>query len=184
MAGKPHLSSRNRLRTGFIFCRRMFSGVVLMYALASLLAGGSAHARWLFDGAVLTWAALLLMLPLAARCASGTAWSLRAGRFARGAEVIAFNIALTLVVAEFGLRALTLYSGQPLILSDAMESYRLTPGQDYGDGLRGNNLSYPGGDFDVPKRRRVFRIAAPGESSAVGPAVALACYYLTRLGER
>jgi hypothetical protein len=185
MAGKPHLISRNRLRTGLIFGRRLFGGVVLMYALVSVLAGGSAHARWLFDGAAVLWACTLLLLPLAVRWRSARPpWLVRGGRFVHGAEVIAFNLALTLFIAECALRMLAVCSGKSLILSDALESYRLTPGQDYGDGLRGNNLGYPGEDFAARKRAGVFRIAALGDSFAVGPAVAFKDDYLTRLGKR
>jgi hypothetical protein len=64
-----------------------------------------------------------------------------------------------------------------------MEGYRLSPGKDYGGGLRGNALGYPGPEFQREKRPGTCRIAALGDSVAIGPAVPFADNYLTRLDQ-
>jgi hypothetical protein len=97
------------------------------------------------------------------------------------AEIVVFNIALTLILTELSLRAFAAWAGSSLVLRDTLDAHRLTPGQDYGDGLRGNSLGYPGPDFQRARRPGVMRIAALGDSFAVGPAVAFADNYLTRL---
>jgi hypothetical protein len=89
------------------------------------------------------------------------------------------NLAVALVLAEIALHAIAAWSGNSPMLSQALDSYRLSPGRDYGAGLRGNNLGYPGPDFQRIKPPDVYRIAALGDSFAVGPAVAFADNYLT-----
>jgi hypothetical protein len=62
-----------------------------------------------------------------------------------------------------------------------MDAYRLAPGYAYGSGLRGNALGYPGRDFQLDKEPGRFRVAALGDSFAVGPAVPYADNYLNLL---
>ena len=50
-----------------------------------------------------------------------------------------------------------------------------------GAGLRGNGLGYSGHEFQQEKRPGVLRIAALGDSFALGPAVPFAANYLTLL---
>src|SRR5262249_38722881 len=47
--------------------------------------------------------------------------------------------------------------------------------------LRGNNLGYPGRDFEPQRQPGLLRIAALGDSFAVGPAVPFADNYLSLL---
>jgi hypothetical protein len=96
-------------------------------------------------------------------------------------ELVITNVALTLVLGELAMRTLGAATGSSLVLRAAVDGYRLTPGQDYGAGLRGNQLGYPGPDFQVAKRPGVRRIAALGDSFAVGTAVPFADNYLTLL---
>jgi hypothetical protein len=91
------------------------------------------------------------------------------------------NLAVTLVLAEVTLRFFSAWFGASLLISDALDAHRLLPGHDYGGGLRGNSLGYPGPEFEQAKRPGVFRIAALGDSFAVGPAVPFADNYLTLL---
>jgi hypothetical protein len=98
-------------------------------------------------------------------------------------EIVSFNVALTLVLGELSLQAFTALSRSSLIVSAALDAYRLQPGRDYGNGLRGNNLGFPGDDFTPEKRAGEFRIAAFGDSFAVGPAVPYEQNYL-RLVEK
>jgi len=97
---------------------------------------------------------------------------------------VAFNIALTLFLGEYGLRLYGSWSGRSLLVADTIDAYKLAPGHDYGGGLRGNNLGYPGKDFVIDKRQGVRRLAVLGDSFAVGPAVAYADNFVTLLESR
>jgi hypothetical protein len=66
-------------------------------------------------------------------------------------------------------------------VSPTLDAQRLRPGHDYGAGLRGNALGYPGHEFQRTRRPDVRRIAALGDSFAVGPAVPFADNYLNLL---
>jgi hypothetical protein len=96
-------------------------------------------------------------------------------------ELIAFNVALTLVLAELSLRAYADWRGVSTLVSHTMDAYRLLPGRDYGGGLRGNRLGYPGREFQIDKQPGRLRLAALGDSFAVGPAVPYADNYLNLL---
>jgi hypothetical protein len=76
-----------------------------------------------------------------------------------------------------------LQGGAPA-LDNALNSCRLVPGLDYGAGLRGNRFGYPGPDPEPTKRPDVLRIAALGDSFAVGPVVPFADNYVTLLEAR
>jgi hypothetical protein len=99
-------------------------------------------------------------------------------------ELLATNLVLTLILAELALRAYCAVAGTSLVVCDTLDAHRLVPGQDYGGGLLGNHLGYPGRDFQKATRPGVLRIAALGDSFAVGPAVAFADNYLTQLESR
>jgi hypothetical protein len=96
-------------------------------------------------------------------------------------EVVVTNLALTLVLAEGCLRALAACGHDSVLFSSSLDAYRLTPGRDYGAGLRGNSRGYPGPEVAPDKPPGVVRIAALGDSFAVGPAVPFADNYLTLL---
>src|SRR5437870_5541518 len=156
-----------RPRTAVVFIRRLFIGVVFIYALVSLTLGGTPTARWaLYAGAAL-WCGVSLAFMLLSSDGRTTKKSRWSGLF-RGLELVCVNIALTLVLGEGGLRLVGFCSGNSLILSDALDNYRLVPGRDYGHGLRGDSLGFPGEDFVREKRPGIFRIAALGDSFAVG----------------
>jgi hypothetical protein len=105
----------------------------------------------------------------------------RRGRLFVALELVSTNVALTLLLAEGCLQALAACGGPSLLLSNSLDAHRLTPGHDYGAGLRGNALGYPGPDAAPVKRPGLVRIVALGDSFAVGPAVPFAENYLTRL---
>jgi hypothetical protein len=83
-------------------------------------------------------------------------------------------------LAEGLLRAVASASGTLPIVSDALSAHRLEPGRDYGAGLRGNQLGYPESGNQAGAQP-LNRIAALGDSFAVGPAVPFAVNYLTLL---
>jgi hypothetical protein len=150
--------------------RHGFIGFIASYVLASATVGGSSAAWGAFAFLAAVW------------CLPG--WLLR-GRLAQtwsravaGYEWAGFNLALTAFLAEVSLRVFAACSGDSLLLSDSLEAYRLVPGRDYGHGLRGNALGYPGPDFQPERRPGVLRIAALGDSFAVGPAVPFADNFL------
>jgi hypothetical protein len=155
-----------------ILARRFLVGSTVIYAGTSLLLGGQSCARSVFHALAAGWAFGL---------AAGS-WRL-AARTSRGCqcsrlELLVTNVALSLLVAELALRAYGLAWGGSLLLGSTLQTCRLAPGHDYGHGLRGNQLGYPGPDFQVEKKPGVFRIAALGDSFAVGPAVPYADNYL------
>src|SRR5438309_2918097 len=92
-----------RLRSGLVFIRRLFVGVVLSYALISLTLGGMPAARWSFYAAVASWSGLSLVSMLS----SDHRKAMNKGRWSgsrRGLELVCVNLALTLVLAEGALR--------------------------------------------------------------------------------
>jgi hypothetical protein len=161
-----------------VFARRLLTGVVLAYALTSLVLGGQGCARTVFHVLTATWAAVL------AFCA----WRLARGAGRRPAglrrvELVLTNLALILLLGELTARACGLATGGSLLLRDTLDAHHLVPGRDYGHGLRGNRLGYPGPDFRPERRPGVRRIAALGDSFAIGPRVAFADNYLTLLAK-
>jgi hypothetical protein len=154
--------------------RNLFSGMLLAYVAASLALGGTPRARLAFMLLAGSWFCLLLLAPARLR---GADWILRL----RWLEVIGFNLALTVVLAETTLRIYGATLGVSWVVSDALDAYRLVPGQDYGGGLRGNRLGFPGPELRAEKAPGIFRIAALGDSFAVGPTVPFADNFLTRL---
>ena len=105
----------------------------------------------------------------------------QAPKWLRSCELLACNAALFLAIGEGSLRLLNAYSPRSLLLPRALDSFRLEPGREYGAGLRGNHLGYPGPDISIQKPSGVFRVAALGDSFAIGPAVSFEDNYLTRL---
>ena len=162
------------LKFFLIFVRRLGTLWVLSLAVTALLIGGMRHDLLVFR-IVLTVLAVVLAL---------TSWALSKRpqpRWLRSGELVLFNVALFLVLAEGSLRLLNAYSATSLLLPRTLDSFRLEPGRDYGAGLRGNRLGYPGADRAFQKPANVYRIAALGDSFAIGPAVAFEDNYLTRL---
>ena len=158
--------------------RRLIVGVVLAYTAVVLILGGTAAARPVFYAFATGWILLLAMVTYLFRRRTNSApppLSLRLP------ELVCTNFALTLLLAEGSLRAFAAWSGNPFLTSAPEDGYRLAAGQDYGAGLRGNRMGYPGGDFQHDKRPGVSRIAALGDSFAIGPAVPFADNYLTVL---
>jgi hypothetical protein len=95
--------------------------------------------------------------------------------------LLAANLVVTIVVAEVALQCLGAMGYCHALTEAGLDGFRLQPGIDYGAGLRGNQLGYPGPELPAKKRPDLFRIAAIGDSFAVGPAVPFADNYLTRL---
>jgi GDSL-like Lipase/Acylhydrolase family len=162
--------------------RRLLLAVTLAYLFASLVFGGTPAARIVF----LANSAGLggLILAGTRRSISGTRpeQSSRPRKLLAGFELLGVNVALTLVLGEITLRSFAACTGRSWLLQDSLDAYRLRPGHDYGLGLRGNALGFPGPEFERRKRPGVLRIAALGDSFAVGPAVAFEDNYLTLLG--
>jgi hypothetical protein len=152
------------------------AGIVLLYTAVVLTIGGTPAARPLFYGLSAGWIGWLSLYTW--RRLSSTRLPSTTSSFF---ELVGTNAAFMLFLGEAALRIFGAWSGNPLILSAAMDGYRLIPGQDYGAGLRGNRLGYPGREFQVEKASGVMRIAALGDSFAIGPAVPFADNYLTLL---
>jgi hypothetical protein len=160
------------------FFRRTFAGIVLIYVATSWLLGETTSARPVYYALAFLWTAFQLRWWW--RQSSG-------GSHARRpilVELVAFNLALTLFLAEYSLRLYGAWSGRSLLVADTIDTYKLVPGHDYGGGLRGNNFGYPGRDFQKEKRPGIRRLAVLGDSFAVGPAVPFADNFLTLLEGR
>jgi hypothetical protein len=169
------VSARERLILAVRFLRRLLVGTVLVYVVVSLTLGGTPSAPAAFRTLALLWLVVL------AACSFRREVRARPWRGLAVVELLATNVALTLLLAEGSLRALAACGGNTLLLSASLDAHRLVPGQDYGGGLRGNALGYPGPDLAPAKRPGAVRVAALGDSFAVGPAVPFAEDYLTLL---
>jgi hypothetical protein len=163
-------------------------GVVTAYVGVSLFLGGTTAAKPAFIGVTLAWILILMAGIMRSMtgptCAQVSEKTSSSGHRTSWLELVAFNVILTLVLAEVGFRAFALFAGSSVIISDSLDAHLLVPGHDYGDGLRGNRLGFPGADFRVEKRAGTIRIAALGDSFALGPAVPFADNYLTLLESR
>ncbi len=168
------MRTRERLTALFQLLRRLVVGVVLCYAVVALCLGGAACAPVVFRVLSLLW--LFVLVCCWRRPILGTP-----PKTVVVLELIATNLALTLLLAEACLRGLAASGASMLLLSSTLDAHRLRPGQDYGAGLRGNALGYPGPTIAPEKAPGSLRIAALGDSFAVGPAVPFAENYLTLL---
>jgi hypothetical protein len=187
------------------FFRRAFTGIVLIYVAISWLLGETPMARpvyyvlaglwttfqlgwyWHFDIQNSLFDIRRLFFSRKYRISNKEFRMSRGVHARRGVvlfELIAFNLALTLFLAEYSLRFYGSWSGRSPLVADTIDTYKLVPGHDYGGGLRGNNLGYPGKDFQKEKRAGIRRLAALGDSFAVGPAVPFADNFLTLLEGR
>jgi hypothetical protein len=166
------------------FLRRTFTGIVLIYVLTSWLLGETTSARPVYYALASVWIMLQLVgswMGQGRRLdASRRTWTKPAAVI----ELVGFNIALMLVLAESCLRLYGSWSGQSLLVADTIDGYKLVPGHDYGGGLCGNNFGYPGRDFQQKKRPGIRRVAVLGDSFAVGPAVPFADNFLTLLEDQ
>ena len=169
-----------RLKVVLPLCRRWFAAVTLSYVATSFTLGGLSAAK-----PVLGCLLVACTVPAVAcswvrfqSCLKDTTprshWLLRM-------EVIAFNVALSLVLAEIALRSFAILRGASPLINNSMSAYRLRAGGDYGNGLKGNSLGYPGPEFQHEKVPGRLRVAALGDSFAVGPAVPYADNYLKLL---
>jgi hypothetical protein len=152
---------------------RFLVGLVLLYALVSLTLGGTRAARPTFATAATTW--FLVLLP------ARTRHPLPRRPRLRNLERLLGLLALALVLLELSLRARAAGRGETPQIRSSLRANRLVPGHDYGAGLRGNRLGYPGTEFRRERRPGVRRIAALGNSFAVGPTVPFADNYLRLL---
>jgi GDSL-like Lipase/Acylhydrolase family len=179
---EPMLTARVDLVPLLIAGRRLLLAVTLAYVFASLVFGGTPAARVVF----LTSTAGLGVLILVGTCRSISSTRpeqrSRLRKLLALFELLGVNVALTLVLGEVTLRSFAACTGHSWLLQDSLDAYRLQPGRDYGFGLRGNALGFPGPEFERRKQQGLLRIAAVGDSFAVGPAVAFDDNYLTLLG--
>jgi hypothetical protein len=170
------------------FWRRLLLGVGVAYIGVSLTLGGNPEAKSVYLGLAISWAFFLILHYREVQTGRTLPRNPRSRRFRCNAlvlgrlESIAALILLAVGGAELCLRAYGAYSGSSLVVGNKLDAYRLLPGQDYGAGLRGNRLGYPGSDFQRAKKRNVPRIAALGNSFAIGYAVPYADNYITVLG--
>jgi hypothetical protein len=152
--------------------RRAAVGTVLLFAATALTLGGMVLARPTFFGLTFLWCAV--------QAFQKPGFLMKPG-FWRAVDIIATNLALIVVLGESMLRLSAAVGGSSPILSDALIAHRLVPGRDYSAGLRGNRLGYPGPDWTLTKQPGIRRIAALGDSFAVGPTVPFVSNYLTLL---
>lgn len=170
------------IRIACVTFRRAFTAIVLALVASSFLFGGSRAAKPVFLSLCVTLcAALLLQLFWQARHPVTATKRAKAARMVSTLELLGFNLALTLVLTEGLLRFLASDTTMALWSPNATDGFRLKPGHDYGDGLQGNSLGYPGREFERTKSPSTLRIAALGDSFAIGPAVPFSENYLTLL---
>lgn len=163
------------------YVRRLFTALTLSYVVVCLFLGGKQAARPAFQVSSLLWS--LLLAPWALQLfahAQRAGWHVRVlSRFG----IVGFNVSLALVLVEGSLAGFARLAGQSLVVSNSLDAYRLRPGHDYGFGLLGNDLGYPGPELTGRASPGTRRIAALGDSFAVGASVPFDANYLTRLGK-
>jgi lysophospholipase L1-like esterase len=144
------------------FWRWLLVGWVCIYALSVLTIGGSNSARAWFLVQAGLWCVLLVALFRWRRIPQTLHLWLRR------VDIVVTNLAVLLVLGEVSLRTFSAVSGDPLVLNEALDSWRLEPNRTYGGRLTTNSQGYPSREFQVEKRPGVRRIAALGDSFAVG----------------
>jgi lysophospholipase L1-like esterase len=147
--------------TSIRFWRRWGAGTVVLYVFVILTIGGTDVARWWFFALAACWLAFLAS-------PSGSCSAFTKSESKRGLEVAATNAVLALVLGELALRVYGAWTGHPLLLNERLDGFRLQPQRNYGDLLHTNSHGYPSREFVVEKRPGVRRIAALGDSFAVG----------------
>lgn len=170
------MSTTALLSFGLILLRRLFTVAVLCLAVASLVLGGGHFAWRFFEGSLSVGVILVGVSAFRFRGATkpgSASW--------RCLELVAFNLALFLAIGELGLRFAGSTGRISLLLPRSLDTFRLEPGRDYGEGLKGNRLGFPGPDRTLEKPSGTFRVAALGDSFAVGPAVPYRDNYLVCL---
>jgi lysophospholipase L1-like esterase len=190
-ARRPAVLSKTALQSFFLFCRRGFIGLVAAYVFSSFAFGGTKSAKPVFHvlaGACAGWLVVYQLVLRRAvnpspRSGLGKIRNLAASTrpVARILEIVAFNLVLTLVLGECSIRLFAAVTGNSLLVSDVIDAHKLVPGHDYGYGLQGNHLGFPGHEFEKEKRPGILRVAALGDSFAVGPAVPFQDNFLTLL---
>ena len=86
---------------------------------------------------------------------------------ARVADIVATNVALTLVLLEVTLSIYAAVSENVLLARDNISAYRFLPNHDYGR-LWTNSLGYPSREFVRARRQGIFRVVLLGDSFAAG----------------
>lgn len=160
--------------------RRLVVGATLCYVLVVLTLGGTRPAVPTFRTLALLWTVGLALGSFRNRPHPTPAgWVRRLGFL----EPAVSSCALALLLGEATLRVYAAWSGPSLLLGASLDEHRLAPGRDYGGGLQGNRLGYPGPDVAPGAAPGKVRVVALGDSFAVGPAVPFAENYLTLLGQ-
>jgi len=155
------------------FVRRLIVGVILIYVGNSFLLGGTTAAKPVLRVLVATWLVALIWYSRRRRYPTP--------RIVDVGEVVVSNVAFILLFSELTLRTYAACSGDLYWVAGTLDAHRLIPGHDYGGGLRGNGMGYPSRDFERRKRKEVYRIAALGDSFAVGCTVPFQANFLTQL---
>ena len=106
-------------------------------------------------------------------------------------DLVLFNVALTGVLTEIGIRAVILFNGHPVVATDPKSStetierlnrsLETLKGARYENGLAFNSMGFPEREFTIPKPRGVFRIAALADSFGVMPMMPYEYNHLTQL---
>lgn len=159
---------------------RLTAGWIAVYLAVCLGVGGTRTAPWLFGIGCLLW---MLVVGYTTRNRAATS-TLARYRNARGVRLTGWAVCLVTLLTgglEGSLRLHASWSGTSPAVRNALDACRLVPGLDYGVGLRGNRLGYPGPDVNPDKGPERFRIAVLGDSFAVGPVVHYEDNFVRRL---
>jgi SGNH hydrolase-like domain, acetyltransferase AlgX len=161
--------------------RRSGALVVTSYVLVSFVLGGKPVARPAFYVLAVAGAVCTCYLHLRTRPACLSPKSPKGRWLRKGLDLATSLLAWSVLLAEGTLRVGEAWTADSVVARQALRQARLVPGHDYGAGLRGNALGYPGPEFARDRRPGVRRVAALGNSFAVGPTVPFDQNYLTLL---
>lgn len=173
---------RRQFLSLLVFLRRLGVGVLTAYVTVSLTLGGTPYAKAAFHGAALAWIVVLsVATSLRSRWINASDRAQRSGALRSTLELLLTNVMFSVLFAEVCLQVAGACLATSLLTHSSLDAHRLRPGHDYGGGLRGNMHGYPGRELPTTKAAGVFRIAALGDSFAVGPAAPFADNYLSLL---
>jgi hypothetical protein len=138
-------------------------GVVLAVLAYALAVAAFSSTRHIVGGALVFFGAGVLV-----RMSCGRPPAVeRKSSFLHAADVVASNVALTLVLLEVALSIYGAVSQNALLERDNVSAYRFLPNHNYGR-LWTNSYGYPSREFLRERRTGITRVVLLGDSFAVG----------------
>jgi hypothetical protein len=152
---------------GATYVRRLFLGILASYLVVLFTVGGQAGDGYIFRLLASVWVAgLTACYRFVPTSASGRAAWWRTALSA--VDLIATNLALILVLGEVSLRGYVAVTGDSPYVQSGWRAWKLPPNRDHRGLFLSNSLGYADEEFQEAKSPEAYRVAALGDSFAVG----------------